>query len=670
LIEIQRIKGCEYIYCLIKQYFIFDKLSLSKTNSFVFNVQRFIANKYNFKENLNYKTNDKVMWNNIIASIRILQMLSNVEAFEDWLKQSHNKILDVKIFQGYKLFIECAFSQMFDNLSSDETLGIKEDFLLQRARGETIFIEMLPNSCERIIFLKNIYASYKLVIKSKNSRDLKEGMVCFQKQVLSAFDELIEKNCKSISIPGLTFKEIMQLILIENLYIHFSQINNNGPVAYSGNVMKQFYLDNNRLEISLDGYKYTLQYVWNNVIGVEMLNSTSLKNIHKADSWQKYIFYGNDKNKQSEAEMIFGESFDLSVQTSLDSYFYRIQDEVIFFLEKKHQINILDVNKWIFINKKGYSKNIFKKLLSKDGLSEKELSISENLDMLFYWYPIEVFQSGQIHNGIPAFITLLAGTVALSENEKEFEKVMVCKFVHPFARGKNDYSYSILIDSKASAGHYYSGWLLYFDCCSDHSGFSGSGYNKVEQIISKYKDLIDLKTLKIEKESFKEYIAKYISSDKNTYETEEEVKVKLDDVSNQRVENTLLDNARGFILELIVYYIHSQKLKVDSIKWNTQKSKGEIDVIIENQDTVTIIECKVNPDNHNLVKEHKKAIAKLNRNKLVNKKFEFWFWHEPSSINKQWLLENSISYTVLSNNCTNNNILKGFDIASFKYLFR
>lgn len=609
------------------------------------------------------------MRNNIIASIRILQMLGNSEAFETWLKKHHNKTLDPKIFQGYKFFLECAFSEFFDYLASEETLGIEEDFLFQRAAGETFFIERLPNTCERVIFLKNIYLAYKPVAKSKNSSDLNDGMVYFQDHILAIFDTLIEKNCRLVPEPGLTLDRILQLILIENLYIHFSQINNNGPVAYHGSLMKQFWLDNNRLEIGLEGYKYTLQYVWLNVVGTKIFNSTSLKDIHTASSWRKYTYLEKKQDQQSEFDFLFGNSFDLSVQTSLDSYFYRIQEELIRPLEEEHQINILDMDRCIYFEKKEYSKNIFSDLLSKDGLPEHELTIEENLDMFFYWYPIEVFQPGQMHNGIPAFITLLAGTVALRENEKEFEKVMVRKFIHTFGEGKNDYSYSILIDSQASAGHYYSGWLLYFDCCGDHSGFSGSEYKRAEEIIEKYKDVIELKSLNIEKGTFRDYIAKYISSKENTIYEEEEVKGQLDDISKERLENTLLGNARGLILELVAYYIHSQKLKVDSIKWNTEKSQGEIDVIIECKDNVTIIECKVTPDNWNLNEEYQKAIEKLNKNKLPNKRFEFWFWREPGPANKKWLIENHINYTVLSNNCTNNEFLKGFDIGGLKHVF-
>jgi len=609
------------------------------------------------------------MHRNIIASIQILQILGNSEAFEAWLKQYHDKALDGKMFQGYKFFLECAFSEFFDYLSSEKIFGIKEDFLFQRAVGETFFIEKLPNTCERVVFLKNIYSAYKPILKAKNNNDLKEGIIYFQDRVLSIFDKLIEKNFELYIVPGLSSDRIRQLILIENLYIHFSQINNNGPVAYNGSLMKQFWLDNNRLDICLEGYKYALQYVWLKVIGIEVLNTTSLKDLHMADSWNKYIFFEEKKREKTQVELIFGDNFDLSIQTSLDSYFYRIQNEIILPLEEEHNINIIDVNNWTYFNKQGYSKKIFNKLLSKDDLLKNELNSEEILDMLFYWYPIEVFQSSQMHNGIPAFITLLAGTVALTENEKEFEKVIVRKFIHPFSNGKSDYSYSILIDSQASAGHYYSGWLLYFDCCSDHSGFSGSEYKKAEEIIEKYKDVIEFKSLNIEKDSFKKYIVKYIWSNENTSSSEEQIKQQLDDVSNQRAENDKLNKARGLVLELLAYYIHSRQPKADSIKWNTEKSEGEIDVIIEYHDTVTIIECKVNPNNYNLDEEHKKAIAKLNRHKLTNKRFEFWFWHEPNEYNKKWLSDNEVSYTVLYNNCTNNPFLKGFDVGSLKYVF-
>lgn len=608
------------------------------------------------------------MLGNLIASIRILQMLTNIGAFEKWLKEQHNKDFDPKLFHGYKFFAECAFSEFFDYLGSEKVLGIEADFLFQRALGETLFIEKLPNTCEKVVFLKNIYSAYKPITKAKNSSSLRESMVHFQDHVLNSFDILIEKNLELSSVGGLTIDRVQQLILIENLYIHFSQVNNNGPVAYNGSLMKQFWLDTDRLQTSLDGYKYALQYVWRNVVDKEVFTTSNLKDLHMADSWKKYI-YLKKKGKRSRNDMLFGSSFDLSVQTSLDSYFYRIREEIIHPLEESYQMKILNVPQWVHFKEKEYSKEIFGNLLSNNGLPEVKLTIKEELDLLFYWYPIEVFQSGQMHNGVSAFITSLAGMVTLLESGSEAQKVMVRKFIHPFRKKKNDYSYSIFIDSKASAGHYYSGWLLYFDCCSDYSGFSGSQYERAEEIIEKYKDQIELIYKTIEKETFKEYISKYISSTENAYSSEEQVLEQLDNSSTQRVESDKLGKARGIIVELLAYYMHSKYAKANSIEWSTEKSDQEIDLRIEYQDTVTIIECKVNPNNYDLKEEYQKALGKLNKNKLPGKRFEFWFWHEPSQYNRQWLINEKINYTVLSNNCTANPFLERFDFSSIKYVF-
>lgn len=158
----------------------------------------------------------------LIASIRILQMLGNYEAFEVWLKEQHNKVLDAKLFQGYKFFVECAFSEFFDYLASEKILGIKDDLLFQRALGETFFIERLPNTCERVVFLKNIYSAYKPIAKAKNSNDLKEGIIYFQVHVLSIFDTLIEKIFDFFSVHELTSDRVAHGRFLEQ--IHLSEV--------------------------------------------------------------------------------------------------------------------------------------------------------------------------------------------------------------------------------------------------------------------------------------------------------------------------------------------------------------------------------------------------------------------------------------------------------------
>src|SRR4051812_16831947 len=86
----------------------------------------------------------------------IFQIATSFEDFEKWLLKEHNRSVDDEILPGYKYFLYCNFSSIFDAIAGDD-IGIKSDLLLERANTEGHYILTLPNSSERIILLKNIH---------------------------------------------------------------------------------------------------------------------------------------------------------------------------------------------------------------------------------------------------------------------------------------------------------------------------------------------------------------------------------------------------------------------------------------------------------------------------------------------------------------------------------
>ncbi|MBI2268782.1 MAG: hypothetical protein HYU69_00320 [Bacteroidetes bacterium] len=614
---------------------------------------------------------------NIIPSIRILKLISNSQDYEFWLKKEYRKPVDAKIFQGYKFFIECAFSQLFDHVAGEDFFKAQEDFLLQCASGQSKFIEKLPNTCERIIFLKNIYNSFKPVLKSKNLSELNSNLQSFLNE-MEVFEKIFDGYFKFSRRKNITRGNAIGFLLMENLYIQFTQVNNNGPVAYHGTLLKNYWIDDNRLEFCLYGYKYALQYIWHKIVGEKVYRKTSLRLMHRALSWRKYVYLKQPKGL-SHMEQILNQRFDLKRQTSLDSYFYRIKHEIITPTERKYDFDILSAENFFKTNDKRFQKKIFKKLLSSKGMADpySTLSMEEKIEMLLYWHPLLVFEEGAaMHNGIPAFITLLAGTIALRKNTRTFRKVIVCKFVHPLDEKRNDYSYGILIDSKAAAGHYYNGWLLYYDCCGDHSGFSGSEQKRAEEIIQKYKrnGRLQLREMSVDKGLFKKYVAKHMYSPDQealTAQKVREVEERLEQESRKRklLDDDILGKAKAIILEQLAFYIHSKNYHDKySVDLNINKSSGEIDVILHSNSEVRIIECKVTPDNNNLKIERKKLIKKLKVYKQRKKQYEFWFWHQPSKENTNWLKKNKVRFTIVKNGSRDNPILKGVDLDNIKHV--
>jgi Holliday junction resolvase-like predicted endonuclease len=613
---------------------------------------------------------------NIISSLKILQIAGNTKDFDNWLTQYHNLKLEKDILDGYKFLLECAFSEFFSGISAEDSFDIKADFLLKCAIGNGIYpVENLPNTCERTIFLKNIYFQFKPVLRTKSFDGLQSSIENFHRNVGQYFEKFFE--CSFIfPKKGMSFDKALRLQLIENLYLYFTQLKRNGPVAYNGCLLKNFWISGKKLNRCFRGYKYCLQYLWCKAVGADVYNNTILKELHLADSWNNYVYLKSDSNG-CEIDQIFGPSqeFVLEEQTSLDSFFYRIKKEIIKPIEKEEKIDITSLDDLFKLNKSKHSREVFQNLLSNNALEDPYSSLSndDKIGITLYWYPLEVFEPGQMHNGIPAFITALAGTVALADiyNEREFEKVFVSKFIHPYDTGKNNYSYGILIDSKAAAGHYSSGWLLYYDCCGDYSGFSGSEYRKAEELIQKYIDSgqVELRELKIDKSIFRRYVASHIST--NEQLTKEKIREIEEQMENQsKLQKSKIDDvlgkAKAIILEQLTYYAFSRNLKSESIEWSTNKDEGEIDIVVKSSNKVMIIECKVNPNNCDLSKEHQKLLKKLRKYSESDKAYEFWFWEEPSHQNEKWLNENNIPFIPISSKLPK--MLQGIDLSNIKII--
>ncbi len=479
----------------------------------------------------------------IIPTLTIFKIASNIEAYEKWLKREHNKSIDNSLLSGYKFFFECCFSNLFYHISCEETLGIKTDFLLHRASSEGVFIEKIPSSCEMTIFLKNIYFHFEPILKSKDLNSLKISTTNFENSISKPFQNLYDNFITTSSETDITKNEALKLVLIDNLYIHFNQVKNNGPVALQSSIMKTFWVDKKKLDYAFEGYKYTLQFVWSEVLSYKKYKSTSLINLHKSDSWRKYITYNTAPKDATGAERIFGEHFELEKQTCFDSYFYRIQKEIIRPLEKKYKKDITQAYNFFTYNGGKYvKKNIFGNLLTKNSINVPliNLSDSEKIEQILYWYPVEVMNTtqNQMYNGIPAFNTLLAGTLTLyNRKNSEFKKVIACKFIHPFEENKNDFSYGILIDSASSAGHYCSGWMLFYDCCGDYSGFSGSEHKMAEKLIDKYlkQNKLELRELVINKQAFRDCISEHIRTEEKLDDADiKNNKIQLDDISQRK----------------------------------------------------------------------------------------------------------------------------------------
>lgn len=629
-----------------------------------------------------YSTQLEQLIRHIIPSFRILKLLEDTNAFEKWLQEYHNIDFTNDIFNGYKFFVECAFSEIFHSSSNEDGFDIKTGVLLKCAMYEGIYpLSKLPNECERTVFLKNIYGEFSPVLRAKSMEDLGNNVELFNESVGKQFEEVFNNCFRLVDNTALSYNEAVNLLIIENLFLGFNQINPGGPMAYSRSLYDTYLVPDGKLKYCFKGYKLTLQYIWSLVLEKNMFEKARLHNLHLADSWKTYIYKEVEPNA-SEIEKILNSSiYNLEIQTCLDSYFDHIKYNVIEPIEDELGKSILSLSSLFERNSYVHSKEVFKGLLSTNeiGLCPYEsLSDADKINIALYWYPIEIFVPGNLHNGISAFITSLVGTVTLSDSitEKELEIVKVRKFIHPCGQGKNDYSYAVLIDTYAAVGHYHSGWQLYFDCCGDYSGFSGSEFRKVEALIHEFeeKGKVESKELVVSKDLLRKYMANFIG-EKEGFSIDQ-IKIIEEEIKNKSEykkskSDDVIGKAKAVILELLMCYVLSKKNNIRDVSWSISKSKGEIDIILKSSERVKIIECKVSPNNCDLNKEYQKLLNKLSNieySEFPNRECEFWFWNKPSIQNSRLLKEKGIPYNYLNNADRKDHLMAGVGLRNIRYI--
>jgi hypothetical protein len=145
----------------------------------------------------------------------------------------------------------------------------------------------------------------------------------------------------------------------------------------------------------------------------------------------------------------------------------------------------------------------------------------------------------------------MTGAVELRRHLGNQEPLLVMRVKHP-AGGpdRHDYSYGVLLEVSGSVFSDYSGWLLFYDCCGDYSGFAGSQFAFAEQEIARQ---LAAKTIEVHEEVLdkNKFLAlmkdRLLSTTKDVMHGAQETRTKLRDIENRH------GAATGIILELLAY---------------------------------------------------------------------------------------------------------------------
>ncbi len=173
----------------------------------------------------------------------------------------------------------------------------------------------------------------------------------------------------------------------------------------------------------------------------------------------------------------------------------------------------------------------------------------------------------------------------------------------------------------------YSGWLVFFDCATDHSGFGGSllAFAKAVIDVAQKRGPISLSEIVVGKSLFKEYLKEHsVSSVFDTLIKETPGGSK--EIGSLTTILTELDDflahSKGKFLEYVVHKWISATQEFDKTSCDTWVNGEQLDCTGEIGDSFSLFECKLNLHQDtidNMVNQIRRKVMALSRD---NQKIE------------------------------------------------
>jgi hypothetical protein len=542
-----------------------------------------------------------------IFAINHIFHLLNYEEFDNFLSRNNIKRTE-DLFEGYLFFIKTISRGLLETLSLSPSLHIESNLTFERAMHRGAPLEKIKNSCQKVIFIKNLHEQLQLAWKSADSTTLQTNMENIRNSILKGIDSILRNNVKlSEKYSKFGTEKVIRRLATNYVLVFLNDSRHHGtPLGYFFSLSSKRFIEEQYSLKVFNGYKVTLCFLWQKLFSEEKAQSNKLiEDIAKSKDWN-----GLDETFETARELV-GE---------LEKEFH-----LVFGFEKYFKV-VKPINATV------WDKKLF------DKVPEPMLSKEENLQQELLWYPIQAM-TGMIFNGVSAFSPLLVGAVHLKRAFKNPDKTIVARFIHPVeyptAENQHDYSYAILVDAFGTLADY-SGWLVFYDCCGDYSGFAGSEHQFAEMIIKQYLPHIEVIDLRISKKEFFDYLQLYSGNLNDNYETTN-IKIPVDGEIKKHKQlleslsassfiarqQSTIETFKGYLLELLAYYFMAENR---SIRWRYRNQKllgdDEIDVVARDEDKrLFLVSCMSSYDGTKIQKIDAQSKLIESSNNLFVKEF-------------------------------------------------
>ncbi|WXG46135.1 MAG: hypothetical protein WED05_05640 [Candidatus Atabeyarchaeum deiterrae] len=568
-----------------------------------------------------------------LAWLSVLRIALGTQAFRGWLKEYHGIEDEHELLAGYRFLVDTCVRCLIRSVTMGTGLDLTEDYTFFRARFTGIPLNDIPNTCEKTIFIKRIWKAARGIRESEEWQQFETST----KHLLAFLDSISQVVMPHVisAVENVTESQALKVSTIAYTLIDLNDTKRGFPKGQLAATVLNPVTEEQFLKSAYAGYVYALQYLWYRLVGKEQYGKSCLVDLHKLDpsltsSGKKSVQRREERHPERKSWYVF------------DGYFDRINNEISLPLENQLAVRGADDN--ILVLSESFDKKEFGELLKPKGLTDPDYmhktdkaSVMKQLNYYLLWYEVNVLDAQEltVFNGVPAFVPLVMGVVEQRKLEHMIEKVQIRVFKHPVGekgRKEYDYSYCILIEAVSSLGiSDYSGWLVFFDCACDYSGFGITSYRKAKSLLNSYekRNLIEVREIEVDNEIFREYLGKRsVSSVFETVvyeETEINIPDRIAEMDQLRRLNLLelkartedtLGNLKGKFFEYLFFdwLVEEKGSMYASVRCDTQEEGEQIDVLAEKIDgkTVDFYECKVKLHVGEIEKTIKQTANKIN----------------------------------------------------------
>ncbi|MDE1765971.1 MAG: hypothetical protein KGI27_06820 [Thaumarchaeota archaeon] len=359
------------------------------------------------------------------------------------------------------------------------------------------------------------------------------------------------------------------------------------------------------LDKAFEGYLYSLQFLWSQMLGNDVFVSSSLKDLHRC---QDIKIQNEDQITIDLGEVFEISEPDLTLEEkkkqefwthvinkwdSIDQFFRVIRSEIIWPLETciGHRFGSFGDG---LVRLVCFEKGILGTLLDKTNLTEPTYMIKDDLesrkkrlDVEFLWYDIDMLDArggNREFNGVFAFNALITGYVTLLDEQKSEGKIKVLKIVHPDPMmNHNYYSVAVLLGSHGMFSDS-SGWIVFYDSLIDSPGTGGYYRDMCFDCINKFKrqSRVELKEIIVDKKTFQQYL--------------QSRKISVPDNNLSEVYKDMADyisQAKGKLFEYVFLKYCMDDKKYNEVKGDSSLLGQQIDCMCIEDDIVYVFECKL-----------------------------------------------------------------------------